>query len=166
MHCIKYIKRQDSGCKQTHGCSGETSLNLSNDILDFLTYGMVSPGEQCGITFSIYKDDFIQAVSFIESQLPLFVSNSKSSKAVNITDKEVQTIRDNIHTFFGDKERINYTVNLYFRKDGRIYLNSLRQKKFSVRDYLVENSSAIKFIMDDDGLSMRILSATFENETL
>ncbi len=105
MHCIKYIKRQDSGWKQAKGCSGETSLNLSYEILEFLTDGMVSPGEQCGITFTIYKTDFIQAVSFIESQLPLFVSNSKTSKIVYNEDKEILNIRENIHTFFEDKER-------------------------------------------------------------
>ena len=45
MTIVKYIKRQDSGWKQTAGCSGETSINLSNEIFDFLSLGMVDGGD-------------------------------------------------------------------------------------------------------------------------
>ena len=54
MGMVKKIRRQDSGWKQTAGCSGETSINLSSEIFDYLSYGMVDSGEECGITFRIY----------------------------------------------------------------------------------------------------------------
>ena len=63
MGMVKKIRRQDSGWKQTAGCSGETSINLSNEIFDYLSYGMVDSGEECGITFRIYKKDYVDALS-------------------------------------------------------------------------------------------------------
>ena len=162
MRQIKYIKRQDSYWKQAWGYSGETSLNLSNEILDFLTNGMVSPGEQSGITFSIYKNDFLNALEFIESQLPLYVSTSRTCDLVHKGDTLLQKLERNVWAIFAEKERIDYTVNLFYRQDGRIYLNGLRQKGFSIRDYLVENSSAIEFVIDDGGYSMHVVSSVSE----
>ena len=37
MAITKYIKRQDCGLKLSSGNSGETSINLSNEILDYLS---------------------------------------------------------------------------------------------------------------------------------
>lgn len=162
MKKIKYIKRQDSHWKQACGYSGETSLNLSNEILDFLTDGMVSPGEQCGITFSLFKIDFERALDFIESQLPLYVSTSKTCDLVHKGDDILTKLRQNISSIFGDNEQIYYTVNLFYRSDGRIYLNGLRQKGFSIRDYLVENSSAIEFVISEGEFSLHVLSSTSE----
>ena len=162
MRQIKYIRRQDSHWKQAWGYSGETSLNLSYEILDFLTRGMVSPGEQSGVTFSIYKKDFVQAMDFIESQLPLYVSTSRSCDLVHPGDEILTNLRRNIWSVFGDHNRIDYTVNLYYRTDGRIYLNGLRQKGFSIRDYLVENSTAIEFVMSEGEYSLHILSSVSE----
>ena len=162
MKKIKYIKRQDSHWKQACGYSGETSLNLSNELMDFLTNGMVSPGENCGITFSIYKIEFERALDFIESQLPLFVSTSKTCDLVNKGDEVLTKLRQNISSIFGNSERIYYTVNLFYRSDGRIYLNGLRQNGFSIRDYLVENSSAIEFIISEGEFSLHLLSSISE----
>jgi len=159
MKQIKYIKRQDSYWKQAWGYSGETSLNLSYEILDFLTNGMVSPGEQSGITFSIYKKDYFQALEFIESQLPLYVSTSRTCDLVHKGDAILIKLKRNIWSIFGEKDRIDYTVNLFYRKDGRIYLNGLRQKGFSIRDFLVENSSAIEFEIKDGEYTLHVISS-------
>ncbi len=156
---VKYIKRQDACWKQAWGYSGETSLNLSLDILDFLTNGMVLPGERCGITFSIFKKEFELALNFIESQLPLYISTSKTCELVHKGDDVILKLRNNILSYFGEEERMDYTVNLYYRRDGRIYLNGLRQNKFSIRDYLVENSTAIEFLMSEIGYSLHIISS-------
>ena len=162
MKQTKYIKRQDSHWKQAWGYSGETSLNLSHEILEFLTNGMVSPGEQCGITFIIYKKDFLNALDFIESQLPLYVSTSKSCDLIHRGDILLTNLRNNIWSIFGDRDRIEYTINLYYRKDGRIYLNGLRQKGFSIRDYLIENSSVLEFIIRDGDYTLHVLSSVSE----
>ena len=87
MGMVKKIRRQDSGWKQTAGCSGETSINLSSEIFDYLSYGMVDSGEECGITFRIYKKDYVDALSFIESQLPLYRSTSRESIKIEVSKK-------------------------------------------------------------------------------
>lgn len=162
MKQLKYIKRQDSYWKQAWGYSGETSLNLSLEILDFLTNGMVSPGEQSGITFSIYRNDYFQAIDFIESQLPLYISTSRTCDYIQKGDAVIHKLKHNIWSFFAEEERIDYTVNLFYRKDGRIYLNGLRQKGFSIRDYLVENSSAIEFNINNGEFSLHVMSSISE----
>ena len=83
---VKYIRRQDSGWKQAAGCSGETSINLSNEIFDFLSLGMVDSGEECGITLRIFKEDYVNALAFINSQLPLYRTSSRSSIIVRQND--------------------------------------------------------------------------------
>ena len=65
---------------------------------------------------------------------------------------------------FGDNDSIDYTVVLYCRKDGRIYLKGLKQKGFSIRDFLVEYGSAIVFEQIEAGISLRIVSAVYEGE--
>ena len=147
MRIVKYIKRQDCGWKQAAGCSGETSINLSNEILDFLSNGMVDLGEECGLTFNIYREDYIAALAFITMQLPLYRSTSRTSELIS-KDKDVKP----------------YTVTLYRRKDGRIYLKGLKQKGFTIRDFLVEMSSALEFIMTADGFDLRLISAVSEGD--
>ena len=55
MKKIKFIKRQDSGFKLSYGNSGATSLNLSNEIFDFISQGSLNLGEERAITFRVYK---------------------------------------------------------------------------------------------------------------
>ena len=164
MKVVKYIKRQDSGWKQAAGCSGETSINLSNEILDFLSSGMVDLGEECGVTFNIYRDDYVTALSFITSQLPLYRSTSHTSELIKKDNLIFDRLAASIYAFFGDDESKPYTVTLYRRKDGRIYLKGLKQKGFTIRDFLVEMSSALEFTLTSDGFDLRLISAVYEGE--
>lgn len=164
MTIVKYIKRQDSAWKQFAGCSGETSINLSNEVFDFLSLGMVDAGEECGVTFRIFKDDYVDAVTFIKSQLPLYRSSSKSSDIVCLHDPTIANLENAIEVFFGREKYIDYTVVLYCRKDRRIYLKGLRQNGFSIRDYLVEMSSALVFTDSIDGYILRVESGVSEGE--
>jgi len=159
MKKIKFIKRQDSGFKLSYGNSGETSLNLSNEIFDFISQGSLNRGEEQNITFRIYKEDCVKAMSFIIMKLPLYKSSSNSSNKVDNCLVTFGELYSNINAFFGAARTADYTVTLFFRTDGRFYLKGLRVKGFSIRDYLVENYSAIQF--DDGGegiLNLRILS--------
>lgn len=156
MTIIKYIKRQDSGWKQVFGCSGETSINLSNGIFDFLTLGMVDGGEECGITLRIYKEDYINALDFIKSQLPLYRSTSRTCNLIQEDHLIIPKLERAITSFFHDDIFVDYTVVLYCRKDGRIYLKGLKQNGFSIRDYLIENSSALVFLDSIDGYILRL----------
>ena len=164
MRIVKYIKRQDCGWKQAAGCSGETSINLSNDILDFLSNGMVDLGEECGLTFNIYREDYIAALSFITMQLPLYRSTSRTSELISKDNEIFNYLTKSIYNFFEDEDIKPYTVTLYRRKDGRIYLKGLKQKGFTIRDFLVEMSSALEFIMTADGFDLRLISAVSEGD--
>lgn len=159
MKKIKYIKRQDSGFKLSSGNSGETSLNLSNEIFDFISKGNLRQGDEKDITFRIYKEDCIKAMSFIIMKLPLYKSSSKDSDKVEDYLETFGELYSRISTFFGNNKKVEYKVNLFYRKDGRVYLKGLRVDGFSIRDYLVENYSALQFDdEEDDVLNLRILS--------
>ena len=164
MKKLKFIKRQDSGFKLSSGNSGETSLNLSNEIFDFISQGALSPGEERDITFRIYKEDCIKAMSFIIMKLPLYKSSSNYSNRIDNSLSTFSELYSKIESYFGNYESSEYSVKLFYRADGRIYLKGLRVNDFSVRDYLVENYSAIQF--DDEGrdlFNLRILSDIEDN---
>jgi hypothetical protein len=159
MKKIKYVKRQDSGFKLSYGNSGETSLNLSNEIFDFISKGNLRKGEEKDITFRIHKEDCIKAMSFIIMKLPLYKSSSTNSNIVNNYLETFSELNSEICKFFGNNKYAEYRVNLFYRADGRIYLKGLRVNGFSIRDYLVENYSALQFDDEEDGvLNLRILS--------
>lgn len=165
MEKIKYVHRQDSGFKLNAGNSGETSLNLSNEIFDLIAKGTLQLGEEKEVTFKIYKEDCIKAICFIILKLPLYQSSSNSSVKVTDSIATFRSLSDSVNVFFGSQESASYTVNLYYRNDGRIYLNHLRVNNFSIRDILVENHSALLFKDEADGtIAIRIISNIQEDE--
>lgn len=164
MKKIKFIKRQDSGFKLSYGNSGETSLNLSNEIFDFISKGALSPGEERNVTFRIYKEDCIKAMSFVIMKLPLYKSSSNYSNKVDNYLEIFSELYSKIESFFGSNKETEYKVSLLYRPDGRIYLKGLRVNGFSIRDYLVENYSALQF--DNEGnsiMNLRVLSDIEDN---
>ena len=164
MKKIKFIKRQDSGFKLSYGNSGETSLNLSNEIFDFISKGALSPGEERNVTFRIFKEDCIKAMSFVIMKLPLYKSSSNYSNKVDNYLEIFGELYSKIESFFGSNKEAEYKVSLLYRLDGRIYLKGLRVNGFSIRDYLVENYSALQF--DNEGndiLNLRVLSDIEDN---
>ena len=165
MKKIKFIKRQDSGFKLSYGNSGETSLNLSNEIFDFISKGVLTPGEEKEVTFRIYKEDCIKAMSFVIMKLPLYKSSSNYCNKVDNYLEIFGELYSKIDSFFGVNKDAEYKVSLFYRPDGRIYIKGLRVNGFSIRDYLVENYSALQF--DDEGddlLNLRVLSDITENK--
>lgn len=161
---IKYARRQDSGWKQAAGCSGETSINLSAEIFKFLSYGLVDSGEECGVLFRIYRVDFIDALTFIKTQLPLYRSSSNSSEKITENHSIFSKLESSIDNFFQDQNHADYQATLYCRRDGRCYLKGLKYQGFSIRDFLVEYSSAIRFVMTPDGFELRVISAISKDE--
>lgn len=166
MEKIKYVHRQDCGFKLSAGNSGETSLNLSNEIFDLIAKGSMQLGEEKDVTFKIYKEDCIKAICFIILKLPLYQSSSNSSIKIEDGISIFQKLIDKVNSIFGDKESVDYTVNLYYRTDGRIYLNRLKVDGFSIRDVLVENNSALLFKEELNGqIAIRIISDIQDGET-
>ena len=165
MEKIKYVHRQDCGFKLSAGNSGETSLNLSTEIFDLIAKGSMQLGEEKDVTFKIYKEDCIKAICFIILKLPLYQSSSNSSTKIEDGISIFQKLIDKVNSIFGDKECVDYTVNLYYRTDGRIYLNRLKVDGFSIRDVLVENNSALLFKEESDGqIAIRIISDIKDGE--
>ena len=68
----KTIWSQDSYFKTEPKNSGETSINLSNELFVFL--GGISNGD---IEFQIYKEDYLKALGILTYMLPLYTSTSK-----------------------------------------------------------------------------------------
>ena len=132
---------------------------MSNEIFDFISKGNLRKGEEKDITFRIHKEDCIRAMSFIIMKLPLYKSSSTNSNIVNNYLETFSELNSEICKFFGNNKYAEYRVNLFYRADGRIYLKGLRVNGFSIRDYLVENYSALQFDDEEDGvLNLRILS--------
>lgn len=166
MEYLKFIRRQDCNWKKSAGPSGETSLNLSNEICSFLTFGLIDKGEESVVTFHIYRADFEEAIHFIGTQLPLFRSSSRESWEVSDDDSSYTGLSRSLDNFFGNETEADYTVTIYRRGDSRIYLKGLKQFGFTIRDYLVENSTAIKFILSEKGIELRIYSAVTEGDNI
>lgn len=160
---IKYIKRQDCGLKTTPGNSGDSGINLSKDVLEYIHYADIEKGSECDITFHIQKDDFIEAVQFISEQEKLYKTDSKSFKTIDITElcKELtQCIED----YFCNSDTLPYTCKLKIKQDGRIYLLGMKNGNFPLRDFLVEERSALQIENSDNKIIIRILSNVTDNQ--
>jgi len=154
----KYIHSQDAYFKVAPKKSGETSLNLSSDILNFITDGTMNADSERSVKFRIFKEDMLKALASIVNALPLYVSSSKECHEENFSIAFFEDSLSRINKFFGTEEEKDYEVNLLFRKDGRIYLNGLKVNGFSIRNFLIEEKSELHFIKQDGILYLRLES--------
>lgn len=154
---IKHIHSQDAHYKFSPKKSGETSLNLSNDIFQLIAPELPK-GEEKPVSFTLFRSDYLKALSVIINHSPLYVTSSTA--ATEVTSDPSVFIKDfqSICTFFGPNESNTYTVNLLYRSDGRIYLNSLEDKnsKFNLRHFLVEETSSLEFEKNGDDILVRL----------
>lgn len=148
MEIIKYPKRQDCHYKLTPGSSNETSINLSYDIFYFLCPDGISKGETRKITFKIYRDDYIKALCYITCHLPYYITRSSNSTQVTYNYDQFASELYSINSFFSGPVA-DYTVTLYYRNDGRIYLKDLAVNGFNIRKFLVEDKSMLTFSMEE-----------------
>lgn len=150
---VKCPKRQDCHLKLTPGSSNETSINLSNEVLHFIC-PTAKFGETIPITFRLYKEDFIKALCFIITKLPLYTTNSRNSSRIDYTNDFFESELALINSFF-QNEIENYVVSLYYREDGRIYLKDLTYHRFNIRKFLVEDKTCMHFVIGNN-LDLRI----------
>lgn len=143
---------QDSGLKRIPYNSGETSINLSNDVVEILLGSTIIRPSNTSVKLRLYKSDFIQGLCYIITQLPLYNSSSQGYKKVEYSMDLYNKYLANINAFFENSESKDYECNIILRKDGRNYLNDLKKGDFSIRDFLVENSSQITYGSSDDGV--------------
>lgn len=143
----KKVWSQDAYYKTESRKSGETSINLSNELYKFL-------GEKDGhIEFLLYKEDFLKAVGLLSNMLPLYISTSKSSNIQNFSNSLIEDYYKIIGDKFGTNDSATYEVHMFKRDDGRIYLNELLEKKtgFNLRTFLIQAHSKLVFKKADGG---------------
>lgn len=144
----KIIWSQDAFFKTEPRKSGETSINLSNEIFEFL--GSIENGY---ITFKIFKEDYLKALCSLSLLLPLYTSSSKEATLKPYSNKFFDDCYQLILKKFGDSDSANYKVHSLKRDDGRIYLNELKESEtgFNIRYFFVQSHSVVTFIQKDDG---------------
>lgn len=144
----KIIWSQDAFFKTEPRKSGETSINLSNEIFEFL--GSIENGY---ITFKIFKEDYLKALCSLSLLLPLYTSSSKEATLKPYSNKFFDDCYRLILKKFGDSDSANYKVHSLKREDGRIYLNELKESEtgFNIRYFFVQSHSVVTFIQKDDG---------------
>lgn len=154
----KIVYSQDADLKRVPKKSGETSINLSREIAEFIYPNLTDDILETPVSFLLHKDDFLKGIAFVMSNLPLYRSSSKDYEKVEFSEEEFKDLLSQVDGFFGgDKTRI-YTVNLLLRRDGRIYLNGLKQGSFSLRNFLVQEFSLLVFERTVNGQNeLRIL---------
>ncbi len=161
----KRIHSQDAHYKLSPKNSGETSLNLSNEILQLIA-PTLTKGSKTPISFTLYRADYLKALGAIVNCSPLYITTSSSSTVVssdpNVFIKDFQAIC----SFFGPNEKKTYSVNLIYRNDGRIYLNALEDKssKFNIRHFLLEERSVLEFYKDDNSVTIRLKLDSSEDD--
>lgn len=162
MEIIKLPKRQDCGYKLSQGSSNETSINLSLDVLKVLMPNGMEKGKIVPVTFTLFRDDFIKALCFIVDHLPLYQTRSGGSNIVQYSYDFFMNELKAINEFF-DGDIAYYTVQLYYRQDGRIYLKDLAVNNFNIRRFLVEDKTAMYFISTIDHQIRLVLSDDINN---
>lgn len=167
---IKVIHSQDAGLKISPKNSGETSLNLSMEIMEYIINPIPEKGKETSISFLLHKEDFLKGVAYIITNLPLYKSSSKSSTKIDFTENYFNELYSSIQEFFGEEKVKSYDVHILRRSDSRIYLNSLRKGSFSIRDFLIEDFSVLRFSKDQDKNVIRLdiidnLSESIKDET-
>ena len=148
MELIKYPKRQDCHYKLTIGSSNESSINLSADLFEFILPDGIKKGESQPITFKIYRDDYIKALCYIVTHLPLYETRSTGSNQVNFSYDRFASELYSITNFFSGPIA-DYSATLLYREDGRIYLKDLNNKGFNIRRFMVEERTALYFSYEE-----------------
>lgn len=167
---IKVIHSQDAGLKISPKNSGETSLNLSTEIMEYIVNPVPEKGKETSISFLLYKEDFLKGFAYIITNLPLYKSSSKYSTKVDFSESYFNELYSSIQEFFGEQKVKKYDVHILRRSDSRIYLNTLRIGSFSIRDFLIEEVSVLKFSKENGENVIRLdiidnLSESIEDET-
>lgn len=141
----KIVYSQDAGLKRGPKKSGETSINLSQEIVEFIYPNRPHNATETPVSFLLYKEDFLKGIAFVMNNLPLYRSSSKDYRKVEFSEEEFKDLLNQVDGFFGEDKTRLYTVNLLLRSDGRIYLNGLKQGSFSLRNFLVQEFSLLVF---------------------
>lgn len=156
---VKCPKRQDCHYKLTSGTSNETSINISNEVFKVIKPDGVPLGESVDVIFKVFKDDYLKALCYIVGILPLYKTSSGKATKVEYSSSFFETQYKVIEEFFKHQTEADYHVKLFYRNDGRIYLNNLDDRGFNVRRFLIESNSVLTFVNENGNLSLRLTSS-------
>lgn len=142
----KIVWSQDSYFKTEAKNSGETSINLSNELYEFLG------GKEGYIVFTLYKEDYLKATGTISNMLPLYTSTSKNSNINHYSNTLVESYYNVVKSKFGDNDTATYKVYMFKRDDGRIYLKELKdsETEFNLRNFLIQSHSKLVFCQSEE----------------
>jgi hypothetical protein len=104
--------------------------------------------EERTVTFKIYRDDFVKALCYIMTHLPLYVTRSSNSTEVKFSYDLFASEFYAINSFFKGPVA-DYTATLYYRKDGRKYLKDLSNNGFNIRNFFIEEKTRISFLTEE-----------------
>lgn len=154
----KSVSRQDANFKLSPSSSNETSINLSNEISALIS------DESGNVSFTIYKDDFIKAISALCLLRKIYLKKDTVPSSISSI---YESLSKQINAQFGDSDTSTYTIMHLKREDGRSYFNDLKRPNgFNLRAFLVEKYSFISFIKEDNGSLKLRLETTLPTEEL
>lgn len=160
---IKVIKHQDAKYKIEDKVSGDTRINLSGEIFNFL-----GGQKDAKINFTVYKEDYIKALCWLTTLLPLHYSpNSQSVETENYSNSDYEERLKIIEGYFGSNETASYEAQFTTASGNRYWLCGLKNGNFNIRDFLVSEKVNLKFIKKNDGtfdLRVVYLSQTTESQ--
>jgi hypothetical protein len=142
----KIARSQDSYFKTEYKKSGETSINLSNAIHEFL--GEPDDNE---VEFIIFKEDYVKALGIIINMLPMYISTSKKSEKVIYQNALYELYSQDINNKFSNEVSATYKIRIQKRSsDGRIYMYNLTDERdFNIRKFLIQEHSKLVFSKDN-----------------
>lgn len=139
----KIVTRQDANFKLSPSASNETSINLSKEISALIS------DESGDATFTLYKNDFIKALSALCLIPKIFFKKEQQPSSLWSV---FHGLSQQIEAQFGDADTSEYTIYHFKRDDGRAYFNNLKSANgFNLRAFLVEQFAVLTFERSDDG---------------
>ena len=139
----KIVTRQDANFKLSPSASNETSINLSKEISALIS------DESGDETFTLYKNDFIKALSALCLIPKIFFKKEQQPSSLWSV---FHGLSQQIEAQFGDADTSEYTIYHFKRDDGRAYFNNLKSANgFNLRAFLVEQFAVLTFERSDDG---------------
>lgn len=139
----KIVTRQDANFKLSPSASNETSINLSKEISALIS------DESGDATFTLYKNDFIKALSALCLIPKIFFKKEQQPSSLWSV---FYGLSQQIEAQFGDADTSEYTIYHFKRDDGRAYFNNLKSANgFNLRAFLVEQFAVLTFERSDDG---------------
>lgn len=155
------IAGHSADLKQSATSSKDTGIFLPPDLITFL-------GSLTNLSFTIYKEDCIRALTALVFSLPLY--SNKGGKIITHGNKfqEFSSLLNDIEAFFGNNPTAIYdSFSISTTTQGRQYLYGLQKSSgFNIRKFFIADYTEVTFDKDASGnLSLRFKTTPVPNTT-